>query len=112
MPRPSPRAARRSSHAPLLSCINGTTSASCITDGILYNVDGWYELEGDHTSTMLPQTVFSGFRQPYSQEGSPDSDFVMTNFPFFAIGSSPGWWTLRGYGGWWSTDDKATGECE
>ena len=100
----------RTSYAPLLGCINGTTSSACnSTARLSYPLGTWYTLLSDHTATNLPQTITQGYGAgPYP--GPPESDYVMTQFPFWK--ESVTHWAVAGQGNRWEVDDQANNGCE
>lgn len=94
----------RSSYAPLLSCINGTTSATCVSSSVSYT-GKWFELMSDHNATRIPQSVTSGF----SQGGGVDN--TMANLPFYVVGQAH--WSVRAQSGRWEADDNtANANCK
>jgi hypothetical protein len=88
----------RSSYAPLLSCINGTTSANCVSSSVSYT-GKWFELMSDHNATHIPQSVTTGF----SQGGGVDN--TMASLPFYVVGTAH--WSVRAQSVRWEADDNA-----
>jgi hypothetical protein len=63
----------------------------------------------DHSATNLPQQITSGYgASPYP--GVPNSDYAMTQFPFWKYGSTH--WAVAGQGNRWEVDDQANNGCE
>ena len=86
-----------SSYAPLLSCINGTTSATCGGASMSYT-GSWFQLMADHNATYIPQGISGG----YAQYGSADN--TMAELPFYIGGTAH--WSIRAQGNnRWEVDD-------
>ena len=91
-----------SSYGPLLSCINGTTSATCPRTPMSYT-GTWFQLMADHSAWYVPQEIAYGYNQGYN----PDN--TMTELPFYRIGCCH--WSIQAQSGKWETDD-ATGNAD
>lgn len=80
-----------------------------MTTGIQYT-GNWYTLMSSpsHTAVVIPQQVTYGFDVRPSP-GSPESDYAMTNFPFWKWGE--GHWAIAGQGNRWEVDDAAGNGC-
>ena len=104
-PRPS---LRRSSYASLLKCINGSTSASCISASPygIYYTGSWYTLMAGHNATYIPQSVTYGYG--VGAPGSPASDYVLTSYPFY-YSTGKAHYAVAGQGSRWEVDDLNTG---
>ena len=102
----------RSSYAPLLNCINGTTSSACIASEVSFSKE-WYTLMPDHTATWIPQGIDGGYGiyigGSASIPASPSSNYAMTNFPFYARQIAH--WAVGALDRW-EVDDWAESFCK